>query len=191
MVHARTLSVLTLLFLTFIGCPTTTPDVDGGDLFSDAGADGGPDGEAGDGGTGDGGTGVIPAADYCATIVDFFCPFYVRCGRMAVDTVDECRAQFLEGCEGRYGPRYAGLEEAGLLTLSKSGVEACEAHLDAVACEDQLRDLDGPCGTMWQGTVADQGRVWLRRRIIRLRAGHRMRADAFAVRHVRDGGSGW
>lgn len=95
--------------------------------------------------------GPLAASAYCESIVDFFCPFYLRCGRMAVADVDACRAPFLESCEAKYEPTYVDLEAAGLLTLSRAGVEACRAHLDDVACADQPLDLDGPCGAMWVG----------------------------------------
>jgi hypothetical protein len=103
-------------------------------------------------GEGEGEPAALTAADYCETIVGFFCPYYVRCGRMAVSTVDECRPVFLSSCEANYEPSYVSLEDAGLLTLSRAGVDACSAHLDDVACEEQLLDLDGPCSGMWVGT---------------------------------------
>ena len=92
------------------------------------------------------------ATSYCETIVGFFCPFYVRCGRMAVADVDACRAPFLESCEAKYEPVYAALVDAGLLRASAEGVAACRAHLDDVACAEQPLDLDGPCAGMWVGT---------------------------------------
>jgi hypothetical protein len=94
----------------------------------------------------------ITAASYCEATVDSFCAFYLRCGRMAVSTVEQCRAVFLETCNARFEPRYVDLEAAGLITLSTSGVAACASHLGSVACQDQLLDLDGPCGAMWTGT---------------------------------------
>ena len=92
------------------------------------------------------------AADYCESIVDFFCPYYLRCERMAAASVEECRSVFLPACNARFEPSYASLDSAGLLRLSPAGLEACAAHLNDVACEQQLKDLDGPCAAMWQGS---------------------------------------
>jgi hypothetical protein len=92
------------------------------------------------------------ASSYCEASEPFFCAYYARCGRMTgVTTPDECRALFLEQCESRYEPRYVALEEAGLLRLDAAGLEACGAHLAQVPCEEQIRDLDGPCAGMWVG----------------------------------------
>jgi len=92
------------------------------------------------------------AADYCETIEPFFCDFYVRCGRMDVATVDECKPAFLESCNAVFEPRYVDLEAAGLLTLDEDGITACRAHLETVACEQQFLELSGPCAAMWRGT---------------------------------------
>ncbi len=92
------------------------------------------------------------ASGYCEATADFFCAFYLRCGRIVAATADECRATFLETCNARYEPRYVDLEAAGLLSLSSAGVDACGAHLATVACERQISDLMGPCGGMWVGT---------------------------------------
>lgn len=120
------------------GCPPAPPPIDPGkDGPDDAGA---PIGGAGG------------AGEYCETIVGFFCPYYLRCGRMAAVDEAQCRALFLEACNARYEPSYVSLEEAGLLELSPEGVEACRAHLENVSCEEQLLDLDGPCASMWTGT---------------------------------------
>lgn len=95
----------------------------------------------------------LRADEYCERLVSFFCPFYVRCGRMAgVSTVAVCEDVFLEQCNATYEPRYIDLEAAGLLELREDGIDACAAHLEATPCEEQLRDLDGPCGEMWRGT---------------------------------------
>ena len=88
---------------------------------------------------------------YCEATVEAFCGYYLRCGRMAVESVERCREVFLETCNAVYEPQYVTLAEAGLLELSREGVEACEAHLGAVACEQQLFDLDGGCAGMWRG----------------------------------------
>jgi len=95
---------------------------------------------------------VIAAEEYCETIVDFFCAYYVRCGRMAVESETECRGVFLEACNARYEPSYIAIADASLLSLSRNGVETCATHLDEVACEEQILDLDGPCAGMWIGT---------------------------------------
>lgn len=93
------------------------------------------------------------ARTYCETIVEFFCPYYVRCGRMAVTSVDECTPVFLEACNERYEPSYVALEDAGLIEISSDGVTQCRAHLEDVACEEQILDLDGGCASMWTGQV--------------------------------------
>jgi hypothetical protein len=76
---------------------------------------------------------------------------------MAVDSLEECRETFLEACNGRYEPHYVALEERGELQLSAEGIEACAAHLGSVECSQQVFDLDGPCGSMWQGLVPTGG----------------------------------
>lgn len=125
------------LVLALAGCPTPEPYRDAGVAAEDAGV---VDED------------VVAAADYCESIVDFFCPYYVRCGRMAASSVDECREVFLPACNARFEPSYESLEAEGLLHLSRAGLDACAAHLDDVACEQQLLDLDGPCAAMWKGT---------------------------------------
>ncbi len=104
---------------------------------------------------------VVPAPDaappppepsgYCETIAPFFCEFYVRCGRMAVDTVGECLEVFGPACNAAYEPQYVAHANAGLLRLDAGGLAACEAHLASVACEVQVFDLDGPCAGVWAG----------------------------------------
>ena len=103
----------------------------------------------------DAGAAPLLASDYCETIVDFFCPYYLRCGRMDVSDLESCRAVFLETCNERYEPRYVALAELGLLSLDRAGVQACQAHLESVDCPAQIRDLDGPCGQMWVGTAPE------------------------------------
>jgi hypothetical protein len=98
----------------------------------------------------DSGPAVIEPRDYCERLVDPFCAFYLRCGRMAVQSEAECREVFLETCNTRYEPQYLALVEAGLLELSAEVVVACEQHLATVQCGRQIRDLDGPCA-MWVG----------------------------------------
>ena len=56
--------------------------------------------------------GVARAVDYCESIVDFFCPFYLRCGRIAESDLASCRQTFLETCNAVYEPRYVALEAA-------------------------------------------------------------------------------
>lgn len=92
------------------------------------------------------------ASDYCEAIEPFFCSFYVRCGRMDVTTQAECKAAFLPRCNAVFEPRYIGLEAAGLLELDLAGIDACRAHLDSVACDQQTLELAGPCQAMWRGT---------------------------------------
>jgi hypothetical protein len=94
----------------------------------------------------------LTPGDYCETIVDFFCPYYVRCGRMAgVQEVERCREVFVETCNSVYEPYYTALAEQGWLELDPEGVEACRQHLEQVECQAQLQDLDGGCGQMWRG----------------------------------------
>jgi hypothetical protein len=140
--------------LVTAGCPTPT-GLGPGVVDFDSGVAGDGDGD-GDAGQVD--AGGPPRADsYCERIATFFCPYYLRCGRMAVDTVEACEAIFEEACENRYEPRYVGLADEGLLTLSDDGLAACEAHLGSVSCVEQIRDLDGPCADMWVGTVPTGG----------------------------------
>jgi hypothetical protein len=112
------------------------------DTGSDAGPDDAAAGDAGD---------RLPADSYCERTADVFCPYYLRCGRIVADDLDDCRRRFAASCENRYEARYAQLAEAGVLELSASGVEACRTHLETVECAQQLGDLDGPCGLMWRG----------------------------------------
>lgn len=95
---------------------------------------------------------VQGARDYCEAIEPFFCEFYVRCGRMDVATAADCKDAFLTSCNLAFEPRYVDLEAAGLLALDLDGVEACRQHLEAVACNQQILELNGPCADMWRGT---------------------------------------
>ncbi len=99
----------------------------------------------------------LDARTYCEATVDLFCPYYVRCGRMAVPDVETCRAVFLESCNARYEPAYAALADRGELVLSRAGITRCAAHLETVACEQQIFDLDGGCDEVWRGQVAAGG----------------------------------
>ena len=91
------------------------------------------------------------ASDYCEAIEPFFCPFYLRCGRMDVATAAECKDAFLTSCNGIFEPRYVDLEAAGLLALDVAGIESCRQHLETVACDQQIQELTGPCADMWRG----------------------------------------
>lgn len=126
----------------------TTPD----DVFEGDDAAPGEDGEL----TDDGSTPTpLEASQYCEAIVDFFCPYYVRCGRMGgVTEVARCQEIFIETCNAVYEPYYVALEARGALRLSAEGIAACQAHLGEVACEAQPSDLDGPCKDMWEGLGA-------------------------------------
>lgn len=128
-----------LLVLSLLACPgpsAVAPLADGG-----GGDDAGAAADAG----------ALTASGYCEATAGFFCDFYLRCGRMLAANRDECLAVFAESCEARYEPRYVDLEDAGLLSLSAPGVEACRAHLASVQCDQQFQDLMGPCIAMWQG----------------------------------------
>ena len=96
---------------------------------------------------------TIPASSYCEESVDIWCPYYLRCGRMAATDLDDCRQTFLESCNAVYEPHYAALESLGMLELSRQGLQACAEHLEAVACEEQIFDLDGGCGEVWRGLM--------------------------------------
>jgi hypothetical protein len=95
----------------------------------------------------------VGAANYCERSVEMFCGYYLRCGRMVAGSLDECRRVFLESCNARYEPLYVDLEQRGDLVLSKAGLERCAEHLEAVACERQVFDLDG-CPDVWVGKHA-------------------------------------
>lgn len=139
--RALLIAMLALSFaLAVAGCPTP-PHV-----VVDAGPEPGSDAGFTPGG--------VDPTTYCESIVDFFCPFYLRCGRMAVADVDACRPVFLEACNARFEPTFVSLANAGLLELSQDGIDACKAHLDSVQCDQQVQDLDGPCSTMWVGKQA-------------------------------------
>jgi hypothetical protein len=151
----RTSLAVVLTLAAVAGCPMPT-GLGPGLIDFDGGAIGDGDGDA-DAGAADAGAVPLEADSYCERIAGFFCPYYLRCGRMAVDSVEACQAVFAEACEGRYEPRYVGLADEGLLTLSEEGLAACEAHLEDVACAEQIRDLDGPCAGMWVGSVPPGG----------------------------------
>jgi hypothetical protein len=93
----------------------------------------------------------LSAAAYCETIAPFFCDFYLRCGRMDVDTTAACETNFLESCNSKYEGAYIELEQLGFLQLSETGLAACESHLASVSCEEQIFELSGPCADIWSG----------------------------------------
>ncbi len=99
-----------------------------------------------------------PTAEvYCELMSEAFCDYYIRCDRMAVSSVEACRAVFVEACNAKFEPTYIALEAVGLVELSVPGVTQCTAHLRTVTCEQQLRDLDGDCGALWEGAVPAGG----------------------------------
>jgi len=93
----------------------------------------------------------LEASAYCETIAPFFCEFYLRCGRMNVETTEACESNFLESCNSKYEGAYIELEQLGFLELSPQGIVACEEHLASVACEEQFFELSGPCADIWAG----------------------------------------
>lgn len=103
-------------------------------------------------GSGTSEAGTLAASGYCDSIADGFCAFYMRCGRIVAKDQEECLSVFAETCHARYEPRYAALETAGLLSLTRDGVTKCLDHLSSVTCEKQWTDLAGPCGGMWVGS---------------------------------------
>jgi len=104
-------------------------------------------------GVGEGDTDELDARSYCELTVDLFCPYYLRCGRMAVAELATCRDVFLESCNARYEPVYAALADRSELSLSRAGIARCGEHLATVACEQQIFDLDGGCDAVWVGQV--------------------------------------
>lgn len=120
-----------------------------GDLPRDVANDALNDGDS------DSGPLELAPTDYCEATADAFCGFYLRCGRMAVPDEASCKVAFLQGCNGLYEPLYADLANRGLLSLSSNGVQACQSHLSTVACDQQVFDLDGPCGQMWTGQTSE------------------------------------
>ncbi len=108
-------------------------------------------------GESDGEDDAVPATRYCEELAPIFCPFYLRCGRMAVDDEAACRVAFAESCEAAFEPRFTPLAAAGLLQLTQAGLDACAAHISASSCDEQLLELSGPCAQVWQGNVAAGG----------------------------------
>lgn len=139
---ARGLASIVVGVLAACGAEPTAPSAPNSAVTDDAGAGA------------DASQASLAAASYCESIVGFFCPFYVRCGRMAVADAKECERVFLETCNERFEPRDVALEALGLIRLSARGVDECRAHLENVRCEEQTLDLQGPCARMWTGTSA-------------------------------------
>jgi hypothetical protein len=134
---------------TNAACPqSSTPTIDGAGGDEGEGDEGEGDADAGD---------ALPGDRYCEELVDVFCPFYLRCGRMNVEDLAACRAAFPSSCEAKFEPRFAPLVAAGLLTLSAEGLEACVAHLEDVPCNEQFFELSGPCAAIWRGNVEAGG----------------------------------
>lgn len=130
---------------------TTRPDV-GVDADADTDADRDADAEV------DAAPGLpVIAENYCELTADMFCDYYLRCGRMAVADKAECLTVFAEQCNNIYEPHYRAAADAGLLELSESGLSLCAEHLQTVACEKQMLDLDGDCEQMWVGKVSAGG----------------------------------
>lgn len=159
----RRSALITLLALIALAsgaaCDEGSPSVGDAAAVDAAVGDAAPDGAVGDGFI----DGIMPGSDaevplaataYCEAAVDVFCPYYLRCKRMAVSDLTSCKKAFLETCNRRYEPIYAALAQAGLLTLSASGLAACQAHLATVDCASQIFDLDLGCDHVWLGRAA-------------------------------------
>jgi hypothetical protein len=131
-----TIAFVALVALVALGgCPSPHDVHDAG---PDNGVDAGP-------------AGAVDPTTYCESIVDFYCPFYLRCGRMAVADVAACKPVFLAACNARFEPTFVSLAKAGLLELSKDGIQQCKDSLATVSCDQQIGDLDGACANMWVG----------------------------------------
>ncbi len=94
---------------------------------------------------------ALSASNYCERIAPFFCEFYLRCGRMDVESTEACEPNFLESCNSKYEGAYIELEELGFMELSEEGLSECESHLETVSCEEQFFELSGPCANLWAG----------------------------------------
>ncbi|MBZ5715917.1 EB domain-containing protein [Nannocystis pusilla] len=94
---------------------------------------------------------AVDPLEYCESVVDAVCAFHLRCGRTEAADPASCRAQYLAHCDAVDEPRWASLAAAGAIELSRAGLDACAVHLDAVACDEQVRDFDGPCVDVWRG----------------------------------------
>ena len=165
---------LGLGLIATVGCATSTPNSDSGpgsheglsagDVRLDSaglrdgrGVDSAASRDAADADGASDGSGALSTESYCARIVEFFCPFYLRCGRIAEADLASCTKTFMETCVQVHQPHYRALELAGLLRVSDAGLAACRQHLETVPCEQQLLDLEGPCRGIWQGRQAAHG----------------------------------
>lgn len=99
----------------------------------------------------------VVAENYCELSANMFCDYYLRCGRIAAETMEECLELFDASCNAVYEPHYIAHEEAGLLRLSAEGLSQCETHLEQVACDQQVFDLDFGCDQVWDGLVEAGG----------------------------------
>lgn len=136
------------------GSDATTPVVDaGGDAVSDAVTDAAPTLDAAP----DMPQVEIIAANYCELTREMFCDYYLRCGRIHASDRTACLEIFDEQCNAVYEPHYQALADQGMLELSETGILACAEHLESVACEAQMFDLDGGCAGMWVGKVPAGG----------------------------------
>jgi hypothetical protein len=93
----------------------------------------------------------VDAKNYCEYAAEVFCPYYVRCSRMAVETEAECLETFVPACNSRYEPTYVELAARELIQLSTAGLSKCKTHLETVSCEIQVFDLDLGCSNVWSG----------------------------------------
>lgn len=93
----------------------------------------------------------LPASQYCESIAPFFCDFYLRCGRMIASSPEECHVNFMASCHSKYEAAYVELEAQGYMNLSPEGLALCKEHLDAVACDQHISELSGPCAQIWTG----------------------------------------
>lgn len=99
----------------------------------------------------------IVAENYCELTREMFCDYYLRCGRIHAADRDACLEIFDEQCNAVYEPHYRALADQGMLELSQTGMLACAEHLQTVACEQQMFDLDAGCAGMWVGKVPAGG----------------------------------
>jgi hypothetical protein len=135
-------AVVVIALIGFVAaCPASTPSID----LSESEGEGEDDL-------------YLAATSYCEELATVFCPFYLRCGRLdGVGDIDGCRDAFSVGCEAAFEPRFLPLADAGLVKLSRVGLDACAAHLSDVACGEHFFELEGPCAAIWEGTVPAGG----------------------------------
>ncbi len=99
----------------------------------------------------------LPAESYCEESAETFCAYYLRCGLMAVEDRTACLTAFEETCTEVYLPHYVALAEEDRLALRREGLAVCADHLEEVACEEQVHDLQGPCAQVWAGLTPAGG----------------------------------